>query len=183
MARVVWLLIFVLSGKRNRRLPFDVSDSCIVLMATKMNTIRCFKWQLSYSLKAWKTRNTYLPSRAILWPPFDYEEEWKLPKMLFIILTEGCILLLSSAICMYRRQNFDLLPCRSLRCLPFFLFLMDIDLNSFRWEKGLGKLKMGSETRTWSVRSFQAIFLVFFLVSSITTQQFNNPTSSSMTMY
>ena len=151
-----------------------------------MNTIRSFKWRLSCFLKAWKKRNRYLWSRAILWPPSDCEEEWKLPKMLFIILPEGCVLLLSSAICMYRRQNFDLLPCRSLRRLPFFLFLMDIDLNSFRWEKGLGKLKMGSETRFSSVRSFQVIFASFFfsfLVSSITTQQFNNHTSSSMTMH
>ena len=77
-------------------------------------------------------------------------------------LPEGCVLLVSSAICMYRRQNFDLLPCRSYHRLPFFLFLMDIDLNSFRWEKGLGKLKMGSETRFSSVRSFQVIFASFF---------------------
>ena len=62
---------------------------------------------------------------------------------------------------------------------------MDIDLNSFRWEKGLGKLKMGSETRFSSVRSFQVIFasFFFFLDSSITTQQFNNHTSSLMTMH
>ena len=150
-----------------------------------MNTIRSFKWRLSCFLKAWKKRNRYLWSWAILWPPSDCEEEWKLPKMLFIILPEGCVLLLSSAICMYRRQNFDLLPCRSLLRLPFFLFLMDIDLNSFRWEKGLGKQKMGSETRFSSVRSFQVIFCIFFSfwVSSITTQQFNNHTSSSMTMH
>ena len=79
-----------------------------------------------------------------------------------MILSEGCVLLLSSAICMYRRQNFDLLPCHSIRRLPFFLFLMDIDLNSFWWEKGLGKLKMGSEARFSSVRSFQVIFASFF---------------------
>ena len=145
-----------------------------------MNTIRCFKWQLSCFLKAWKKRNTYLSSRAVFWPLSDYEEEWKL----FIILPEGCVLLLSSAICMYRRQNFDLLPCRSLHRLPFFLFLMDIDLNSFRWEKGLGKLKMGSEARFSSFRSFQVIFAsFFFLDSSITTQQFNNHTTSLMTMH
>ena len=145
-----------------------------------MNTIRCFKWQLSCFLKAWKKRNTYLSSRAVFWPLSDYEEEWKL----FIILSEGCVLLLSSAICMYRRQNFDLLPCHSIRRLPFFLFLMDIDLNSFRWEKGLGKLKMGSEARFSSVRSFQVIFAsFFFLDSSITTQQFNNHTTSLMTMH
>ena len=99
---------------------------------------------------------------SLFWPLSDYEEEWKLPKMLFIILSEGCVLLLSSAICMYRRKNFDLLPCHSIRRLPSFLFLMEIDLNSFRWEKGLGKLKMGSETRFSSVRSFQVIFAPFF---------------------
>ena len=146
-----------------------------------MNTIRSFKWRLSCFLKAWKKRNRYLWSRAILWPPSDCEEEWKLPKMLFIILPEGCVLLLSSAICMYRKQNFDLLPCRSLRRLPLFLFLTDIDLNSFRWEKSLGKLKMGGETRFSSVR-LSGHFCISFLVSLITTQQFNNHTISSMTI-
>ena len=84
---------------------------------------------------------------------------------------------ISSAICMYRRQNFDLLPCCSLRRLPLFLFLTDIDLNSFRWEKGLGKLKMGGETRFSSVR-LSGHFCIFFLVSLVTTQQFNNHTIS-----
>ena len=82
---------------------------------------------------------------------------------------------------MYRGQNFDLLPCRSLRRLSLFLFLMDIDLNSFRREKGLGKLKMGGETRFSSVR-LSGHFCIFFLVSLITTQQFNNHTISSMTI-
>ena len=146
-----------------------------------MNTIRCLKWQLSCFLKAWEKRNIYLSSRAVFWPPSGYQEEWKLPKMPFIILPEGCILSLSSAICMYRGQNFDLLPCRSLRRLSLFLFLMDIDLNSFRREKGLGKLKMGGETRFSSVR-LSGHFCIFFLVSLITTQQFNNHTISSMTI-
>ena len=86
--------------------------------------------------------------------------------------------------CLYvqKAQNLDLLPCRSLRRLPLFLFLMDIDLNSFRWEKGLGKLKMGGETRFSPVR-LSGHFCIFFLVSSITTQQFNNHTISSMTMH
>ena len=146
-----------------------------------MNTIRCLKWQLSCFLKAWEKRNIYLSSGAVFWPPSGYEEEWKLPKMLFIILPEGCILSLSSAICMYRGQNFDLLPCHSLRRLPLFLFLMDIDLNSFRREKGLGKLKMGGEIRFSSVR-LSGHFCIFFLASLITTQQFNNHTISSMTI-
>ena len=121
-----------------------------------MNTIRCFKWQLSCSLKAWKKRNTYLLSRAILWPPFDYEEEWKLPKMLFKNSNRRLRSVTKFSYLYVQKAKFWPVAL-SLPSSSAFLPLFDGHwLKFISVGKGFGKTN--SETRFSSVRSFQAIF-------------------------
>ena len=148
-----------------------------------MNKIRSLKWQLSCFLKAWEKRNNHI----FVKPSHFLATVW---------LRRGMEIAKNAVYNSTRRPHsvtkFSCLYVQKAKFGPVALSLpsssASLPLFDGHWlkfisvGKGFGKTKDGWWNKIFISQVVRS-FLHLFLVSSITTQQFNNHTISSMTMH